>query len=222
MQYSPDGKRMVLSAVNRGKTDLYLYQVIGNNFEQLTRDFWDDRDPSFIEGGQRIIFTSNRVDDTLRAGADEWMHLRPEHDVYVFDLENRSKLLERITNTSQVHESLPFEYSDKYYSFLADDNGYRNRSIAYVDSVISAIDTSIHYRYFTVTKKVSELQRDVHDFEFRSKDGSFFEGYRRAGQPWIVIGNRNNDVLSGLQTGSESAPEDIAFCRYPFKGRCRY
>ncbi len=211
MQYSPDGKRMVLSAVNRGKTDLYLYQVIGNNFEQLTRDFWDDRDPSFIEGGQRIIFTSNRVDDTLRAGADEWMHLRPEHDVYVFDLENRSKLLERITNTSQVHESLPFEYSDKHYSFLADDNGYRNRSIAYVDSVISAIDTSIHYRYFTVTKKVSEFQRDVHDFEFRSKDGSFFEGYRRAGQPWIVIGNRNNDVLSGLQTGSESAPEDIAF-----------
>ena len=209
MHYSPDGKRMILSAVNRGQTDLYLYQVIGNNFEKLTDDRWDDVSPTFIEGGRRIIFTSNRTDDTLRNDADELLPMRSEHDVYIFDLENRSKLLERITATPQIHETLPFEYSEKYYSFLSTENGFRNRSIAYVDSAISAIDTAIHYRYFTVAKKASAFQRDIHDYEFHLADGSFFIGFRKAARPWIVFGNRNSDVFDGAQTGD--SPEKDEF-----------
>ena len=208
MHYSPDGKRMILSAVNRGQTDLYLYQVIGNNFEKLTDDYWDDLNPAFIEGGRRVIFTSNRPDDTLRRDADELVIQTALHDVYVFDIENRAKLLDRITDTPEIDESLPFEYSEKYYTFLSTENGYRNRSIAYVDSAISAIDTSIHYRYFTVTKKVNAYQRDIHDYEFRLKDGSYFAGFRKAGRPWIVFGNRNDDVFNGAQTGDDSRSTD--------------
>jgi WD40 repeat protein len=206
MQYSPDGKRMVLSAVNRGQTDLFLYQVIGNNFEQLTKDRWDDLNPSFIEGGRRIIFTSNRADDTLRTNTDEFPLMKLEHDVFIFDLENRSKFLDRITETPGINESVPFEYSEKYYTFLADENGFRNRSVAYVDSAVSAIDTAIHYRYFTITKRVNSYQRDVHDYQFNSTDGRFIQGFRKAGRPWVVLGNRSSDVYDGAQA-NESASE---------------
>jgi len=208
MNYSPDGKKMILSAVNRGQTDLYLYQVIGNNFEKLTNDSWDDLNPTFIESGRRAIFTSNRPDDTLRTDADELVAMDAIHDVYIFNIENRSKLLERITVTPEIDESMPYEYNEKYYTFLAAENGYRNRSIAYVDSAISAIDTSIHYRYFTVTKKVSGYQRDIHDYEFQRKQGSYFTGFRKSGRPWIVFGNRNDDVFAGAQTGEEQRKEE--------------
>jgi hypothetical protein len=208
MHYSPDGKRIILSAVNRGQTDLYLYQVIGNNFEKLTDDYWDDLTPSFIEGGRRVIFTSNRPDDTLRNDGNALLPMNPQHDVYIFDIENRSKLLSRITSTPAIDESLPYEYKDKYYTFLSTENGFRNRSIAFVDSTISAIDTSIHYRYFTVTKQVKAYQRDIHDYEFRLKDGAYLTGFRKAGRPWIVFGTTSDDVFDGAQTeGSANEKE---------------
>ncbi len=209
MRYSQDGKRMVLSAVNRGQTDLYLYQVVGNNFERLTNDIWDDLDPSFIEGGKRIIFTSNRVDDTLRTTSELLQTPRLNKDVFIFNLENREKLLERVTSSPTADETLPFEYSGKYYSFLSDDNGYRNRMVAYIDSAISAIDTAVHYRYFTVAKPVSAFKRDVHDYEFNGISGNYMTGFRRAGQPWIVFGNKERDVFDGASIGEEQRQEEF-------------
>ncbi len=201
MDYSPDGKRMILSAVNRGQTDLFLYQVIGNNFEQLTRDRWDDLEPTYIDGGRRIIFRSNRMDDTLRNDQSNLTILSRSHDLFVFDLENRSKILERITNTPEVDESHPFEYGSKYYTYLSDENGFRNRSIAYIDSAISAIDTTIHYRYFTVSKKLSSFQRDMHEYEFNPGNGSYLIGFRKGSMPWVTLGNKNADVFDGAETG---------------------
>ena len=210
MCYSQDGKRMILSAVNRGQTDLYLYQVIGNNFERLTNDTWDDMNPSFIEGGRRVIFSSNRNDDTLRAALNQIQPPRLYKDVFIFDLENRAKLLERVTNTPSTDESLPYEYSAKYYSYLSDENGYRNRTVAYIDSVISAIDTAVHYRYFTVSKPVSSFKRDLHDYEFNAKSGNYLAGFRRASQPWIVFGNRDSDVFDGASNGEAQTDEEFA------------
>ena len=66
IQYSRDGKKIVFSGVNKGRTDIYLYQVLGNNQEQLTNDIFDDINPKFIDNDERIIFASNRNDDTLR------------------------------------------------------------------------------------------------------------------------------------------------------------
>jgi hypothetical protein len=45
MAYSEDGKNIVFSGVREGKTDLYLYYVVGNRQEQLTDDHYDDLDP---------------------------------------------------------------------------------------------------------------------------------------------------------------------------------
>lgn len=199
MEYSPDGKRMILSAVNRGQTDLFLYQVIGNNFEQLTRDLWDDLEPSFIEEGKRVIFTSNRTDDTLRTANESTMKMGFNADVFIYDLENRGKVLERITQTESINESKPYEYNRKHFTFLGDGNGFRNRYIANVDSVISAIDTAIHYRYFTTVKQATSFTRDIHEHDFHPRDGAFLIAFRKGGQPWVNLSNRSADVFDGAQ-----------------------
>jgi hypothetical protein len=117
MDYSPDGKRIIMSGVNRGQTDLYLYQVIGNNHEQLTNDIFDDLHPSFLGDGRSVIFTSNRPDDTLRTGVPIDRYAK-DFDVFLFPLENRSRVLERITSTPGVSEQYPSGYADGRYTYL--------------------------------------------------------------------------------------------------------
>lgn len=201
MSYSTDGKKLAMSAVNRGNTDIYLYQVIGNNLERLTWDIWDDLHPSFIDDNTKIIFASNRLDDTLRTDQPIDAERIFNKDLYIFNLENRSKYLERITTTPDLDEDHPSEYSSKHYTYLADNNGYYNRYLATIDSAISAIDTVIHYRYFTVTSQLSAFQRDIAQYEFSSTDGSYLLAFHRKNQPWVHFGTKNADISIG---GSDS------------------
>ncbi|MFM9986294.1 MAG: hypothetical protein ACKVOK_13735 [Flavobacteriales bacterium] len=192
MSYSEDGKKIVFSGVNRGQTDLFLYQVIGNNQEQLTFDIWDDMNPRFIDGGARIIFSSNRPDDTLRTEVPIDTYSK-EKDIYIFNVASRSKYLERITQTNGVDEHHPAEYSLKNYTYLANSLGYDNRYMATIDSAISAIDTTIHYRYYTVTSLLSGYHRDPKDYQFNSKSGDYTLEFRRGMRPVVYLGNRMGD-----------------------------
>lgn len=213
MSYSPDGKRLIMSGVNRGQTDLYLYQVIGNVQEQLTRDIWDDFHPEFIENGQRVIFASNRNDDTLRKEMP--IEVKPvTTDIFIYDLEKRGSVLERITNTPDHNEDFPAQYKEGHYTFLGDRSGHLNRYLATVDSVIAAIDTSIHYRYFTVSTQLSSFGRDIHDYRMNAADGSYLISFRKKTQPWIVLGNREADVaargMDNHSSGGSSSDQQAA------------
>jgi hypothetical protein len=203
MSYSDDGKKMVLSGVNRGQTDLYLYQVIGNNQEQLTRDIWDDMHPKFIDGNSRIIFTSDRPDDTLRTGipVDVYPH---EKDVYIYDLENRSKILERITSTPDVDEDFASGYLDKHFTYVSNSSGSYNRYLATVDSAITTIDTAIHYRYFTVSNPLTSFHRDIVDYQFNKSAGTYLTEFKKRNQPWIYLGERSQDTGQRLLKDASS------------------
>ncbi len=64
--YSPEGSRLIISAVKDGITDLYIHTIASGTNEQITRDLADDLHPSFIkERPDEIIFSSNRLSDTL-------------------------------------------------------------------------------------------------------------------------------------------------------------
>lgn len=198
MDYAPDGRRMIFSGVKEGKSDLYLYQVIGNNQEALTTDIYDDLHPHFLPDGRRVIFASNRPDDTLRISVPNAPFDRTL-DVYVMDLNTRK--LERITNTPEVNETHPFGYDDKHYTFLGEADGRRNRYIASVDSAISRIDTTIHYRFFTVTQPLSDLSLPPVDYQFNPENGAWSLTFIHNGKAAYYSSNRDNDVIQGSSKG---------------------
>jgi len=200
IQYSRDGKKIVFSGVNKGRTDIYLYQVLGNNQEQLTNDIYDDINPKFIDNDERIIFASNRNDDTLRV-EDQGKLENLNKDIYVFDLENRSKILERITTTPDQDEHHPFLYSPKHYTFLSNGRGVDNRYLARVDSAIARIDTTVHYRYFTTTELLSDFPRNPYDYSFNATSGDYTLLFKKNNRPVIYIGNRSADKV--LTNGAE-------------------
>jgi hypothetical protein len=164
MSYNSTGKKLMFSAVKKGQTDLFLYSVIGNNQKQLTNDIFDDLSPRFVDNDTRVIFTSNRIDDTIRKKV-QTIQYKKDKDIYILDIDNIKKPLTRITNTPYIDESSPNQYSKDRYSYLSNANGIRNRYVAYYDSAISFIDTAVHYKYFSVTARMSNYSRDVLEYD---------------------------------------------------------
>lgn len=149
--YSHDGKKMIFSGVVRGQSDLYLYDVLGNTKKQITDDVYDDLNPRFIDQSRKVIFTSNRVSDTIFK-QPEIDFVDQKNDIFIYNLaqiDHTYKYLERVTNTEDENEIQPYEFRKGQYIYLSDRNGLYNRFITEKDSAIAYIDTAIHYRYET-------------------------------------------------------------------------
>jgi Tol biopolymer transport system component len=172
--YSPDGQKIVLSGQRNGQSDIYVYYLLGSRTEQITNDIYDDRYPSFAERDRKIVFSSNRKNDTLNLD-QPFAALPYNNDIFVYDLMRRNPVLERITNTPGSDETHPFEFSQGEYSFLSNQNGINNRFIALYDSTIARIDTVIHYRYFSNTYALTNVSRDIlyYDYQPFTKEYAF-------------------------------------------------
>lgn len=146
--YSKDGRKIVFSGVVKGQSDLYLLDVTSQIRKQLTDDIYDDLNPQFIDNSSRVIFSSNRISDTIFKRPDIDF-IESKNDIFIYDLKEADhtyKYLEQITQTPDWDETQPFSIGKNQYVFLSDQNGISNRFIAEKDSVISHIDTIIHYR----------------------------------------------------------------------------
>lgn len=216
-QFSDDGRKMIFSGVAEGKSDLYLYQVIGNNQQQLTNDPYDDLNPRFLKGSDAVIFASNRPDDTLRTVAGSPL-FNLNSDIYIMDLDNPS-ILEQVTETPEVNETNPSSYDGKNYTYLSNETGILNRYVAYIDSTISHIDTTIHYRWFTVSNRISDLSVSPLEYEFNAANGTYSMIHLDDNRPKLSIGDIKDDLPISENgsaqitpaTGGEGGAEDGSF-----------
>ncbi|HXD91745.1 MAG TPA: hypothetical protein VNX01_00955, partial [Bacteroidia bacterium] len=149
--YSPDGKKLVMTAVKKakGQSDLFIYQINAGGLEQITNDIWDDETPTFINKGNQIAFASNRTHDTIKESDNDKFEFPQTkfHNIFLYDCKTKSKLLYRVTDSKNIQESQPSDFYDGYFTYLSDQNGIKNRFVAKLDSVISFVDTTEHYRY---------------------------------------------------------------------------
>ncbi len=162
MSYSDDGSLLVLSAVQKGQSDIFVYNIASGSHEQITRDIYDDMNPRFIHGSRDIIFSSNRANDTIRFDDPVKIgNLHDNNDIFIYHYSAKSNVLQRITKTSDASETQPQPYGDNFFSYLSDQGGIVNRYLARYDSAISYIDTVTHYRYFTTTYPVTSYSRSI-------------------------------------------------------------
>ncbi|MCX6247194.1 MAG: hypothetical protein NTW10_05630 [Bacteroidetes bacterium] len=177
--YSDDGSKLVFSAVQKGQSDIYVYNIIAGSYEQITKDVYDDLNPRFIQHSSQVIFSSNRDNDTIRFDpVITPKNLHFSHDIFVYDYAEKKPVLRRITRTPLVDEIQPMSYDDRFVCFLSDQNGIYNRYLARFDSAITFIDTTTHYRYFTTSYPVTNnsrniLQQDVNTRAARIGDVTF-------------------------------------------------
>ncbi len=183
LSYSQNGKMIVFSGVVQGQTDIYVFNIAAHTFEPITKDIYDDLNPHFINNSREIIFSSNRPDDTIRfdvltyleSAKDSIVQLSPQTDIFIYNYIAKNPLLRRVTNTPYTTETQPMQYDNRHFTYLSDENGIINRYVARVDSGISFVDTTTHYRYYTTSYPVTDYNRNILEQDFAPKAGKYGE-----------------------------------------------
>jgi WD40 repeat protein len=161
--YSPDGRYFALSGVQKGQSDIYIYNIAANSAEPVMLDVYNDLNPRFLPKSNSIIFSSNRPDDTIRFTRENLRSYdgMENNDLFIFDRGSGSNLLKRVTKTKLANEIQPVPYSPGYFTYLSDANGVYNRYAAKFDSTVAYVDTTVHYRYYTQTFPLTNYPRSV-------------------------------------------------------------
>lgn len=160
--YADDGKHFVMSAVQKGQTDIYVFTASSSAYEQITKDIYDDLTPRFVHGSKGIVFASNRPKDSLFFDAKKNTEAAmPHKDIFMFDYGSKSKELIRVTKTPAISETWPADYDSTHISYLSDMNGIRNRYIAKFDNVIAYIDTAEHYKTVVTSTPITNYSKNI-------------------------------------------------------------
>jgi hypothetical protein len=126
ISFSNNGRLAVLSADYEGKNDLFLISTRRDRTRRLTNDSFDDLDPAFIPGSNKIVFASNRKTDTLKTGARIPLHELTQYtNLYIYDLDSTKTVLKRVTNTLS-HDFAPKAINDDTFYYLSDQRGIIN------------------------------------------------------------------------------------------------
>lgn len=175
--YSDDGRLIVMSGVQNGQTDIFVFNPASQTYEQITKDLWDDINPRFMPGTSDIIFCSNRTNDTLVFEHENNIVDREQlpnskfTDVFLYNYKTKNPVLKRLTDTPNANESYPVYYKNSHFSYLSNENGIYNRYIGRFDSTIAFIDTSTHYRYFSITNAITDYKRNIIEQDINEKSG---------------------------------------------------
>ncbi len=169
--YSNNGRKLSMSAVRKGQSDIYIFDIAAGSHEQLTWDVYDDRNPKFIDNDTRIVFSSNRPSDTLTVTDDFPEEIPEYYDLFLYNYQTKSNILKRLTETKFASEKQPLLYEKGVISFLSDENGIYNQYVGRFDSVISRIDTTVHYRYFMEYFPVTNYTRNIIEHNATRKAG---------------------------------------------------
>jgi WD40 repeat protein len=154
LNYSPDGKALVFSAVRNGQNDLYLLRAGSSRAEQLTNDLFDDVQPVFLPGGQGVVFSSNRyLDSTGRARPATFPNVVNNYDLFLCHLDGRPIPIETLVSTIS-NEVRPRAISDDEIVYLGEESGVR-----------TLYSYSLKSRQRTL---LSNFLPNLHDFDYNA------------------------------------------------------
>ena len=146
MKYMLDANTLILSAVKSGQTDIFVYKIDKNTYEQITDDVYDDLDASFVAfpGKTGIIFSSNRPSATAE-DSDTAISER-NYNIFLIDNWNKSefKQISQLTSQRFGNARFPSQYNVNHFTFVSDENGIGNRYAGFFKSERAGLDTLVY------------------------------------------------------------------------------
>lgn len=180
--YSPNGQEIVMSAVDNGYTDIYLYSTVASTFTKLTNDIADDINPRYSAQTNKIVFASNRQTTQLDFQKNSPVKIQNNYDIFVYQTKKQNGQLERLTNSYHDNDYLPMAHKNDQYFYLTNKNGIINLAHAKFDSVINYIDTAVHYRVTTKQNLITNYPYNIeyyHYSPFRNEHTKIIQGSKR-------------------------------------------
>ncbi len=171
ISFTEDDGKLVLSAIRKSQSDLYLLTLRGTKVTNITDDVWDDLAPECVSGGDRtgILFLSNRPRPHLNVPVA--VNELPAGPVNVFFYRTSpadSNLLQ-CSNVTKGRVSQPIQYGNDMFAYLYDSNGINNRFVVTLmrnqanrDSAVALPETNynssiISHQYSQTTGAVGDV-----------------------------------------------------------------
>jgi hypothetical protein len=143
-QYYLDHKRLILSAVKNGHTDIYVYNLETQKLQQITNDVYDDLDASFVSFPNKygIIFSSNRPGPEAKSG-DTTLPGSGHYNIFLADVDDKAgfRQITQLTNMKFGDARYPTQYNMNHFTFVATENGVGNRYAGFFTTKAEGLDT---------------------------------------------------------------------------------
>lgn len=143
MQFMLDANTLLLSAVRQGQSDVYVYKINNESFDQVTNDIYDDLDASFVAFPNKtgIIFASNRPSATA-VSSDTSMPGR-QFNIFLIDnfANNEFRQTSQLTTLKYGDARYPTQYNGTHFTFVSDENGIGNRYAGFFSTARAGADT---------------------------------------------------------------------------------
>lgn len=188
--YNSTGSEMVISGVQKGQSDLFIFSPRTKTTQQLTKDRWEDFTPRFILDDRYIVFSSTRNQDSLKPTSfrqAEALEIPNSTDIFLYDYVSRSEKLIPVTQTPGINETNPVMTDSSHFTFLSDENGIINRYTGTIDSTIAYVDTTIHYRYISNILPQSNYSRNIQLHDVNAKQTRYVQVLRNKGTYKLYI-----------------------------------
>jgi len=210
--YSPEGDKLVFSAVKDGITDIYIHNIASGTNDQITRDVADDLHPTYLKNSStQILFSSNRLSDTLKNTGDPYERISPTFDLFLYDIEKRPGNLTRLNEGMYTNRLQAISTSKTSLSYLGNTNGVVNRYSARFDSAISFIDTATHYSYHIKSVPVTNYSTDILNHDIVSNSDSYGEVIFNKGKFLVRRGQEQGSVSARDMKTTDYRKEQVRF-----------
>jgi hypothetical protein len=150
---SDNGTTLVLSAISKGQNDLFLYDIARGRITQLTNDLYDDLSPRFVGSAGKVVFTSNRLKDSLDVDKGSYKTLTNKFNLFLHEGKPKQETVRRLVDSIGSITNPVVADGNTIY-FLSDERGINN-----IYKLTASDSTLI---------QVSNLRNDIQDFDFVS------------------------------------------------------
>lgn len=147
--YTNNPTKIVLSAVNRGQSDIYLMDTRSTTVTPITNDPYDDLHPSYVsmDNRQGIIWSSNRPKATITPSNSDSLLATGHFDLFFLN-ENGDGInaVINLTNTPYLNEWYPQQIDEEQFTYLSPANGLYNQFTGHIDTTFSHDEYVVYYQ----------------------------------------------------------------------------
>jgi len=177
-------RELILTAVQGGKSDLFLFNLKTRSSKQLTNDYFDDYQGTAVDldGYKGVLFSSNRGDSTsLKKSKIDSLLPLASFDLYFLELNEKEKRLHRLTFDGESDQQNPNQINSSEFIYQSNSSGVSNlllgsikKYVKYQERFIQLNDgseliISIDSSYDNITEIDTTYIRPVHSFKLSSK-----------------------------------------------------
>jgi len=144
-----DESKIAFIATNISQSDIYLYDLKTKKIIQITNDIFTEKEISWSNDGQSILFSSDRTNNNNELWSSEY-------DLFEYDLNNKAII--QLTDTD-FNEHYPIlTNNDSTLIYISDYNGINNLSVKNLSDSSMKIITNV----YTGISQITAVDNDIY------------------------------------------------------------